>query len=1311
MNVDFLGSASYDANASNFQLTYSNLQTGGVVIGLPPTDNFVLQSYVSSSNGSNIQIEFGDESNTLTTLINHAASNISLLSNDILISTCNVSLSNNSNHEVSFRRRFGQTRFYLDNNIIYDHQTPWTFDEQTGNFSIVGVSKSNEIGIIKADDIQVTQIETKSNMVEYMESVKFNSPIYCDQIITNTSNFSTSNIITNVVTTSNITTSNITTSNITTSNITTNLVTTCNITTSNITTSNITTCNITTSNIVSTTATFSNITAGTLYEGSNSLITVYALSNSFANSQSNYTAYSNFITPKLIWTSNTLSNFSTDSNGEQTITIVNNTYCNQVIQQTGKTSGGQDFIKWLFSAIGSAAVSTTITLAANNLTVGGKTIMDWGADGMKMMQNTLTGATLNAASNLIQGYKTFRTVGGRDFLTVDAAEKVSLLADYAKWGPSSVTINGDSNTIIITDSNANSNVYLGLNKCFMMSNLGIGTQNPNAMLHLQGTNGAIVNSLSGGSVINAFPLHYILRCENYDITASSNQLYGGVALRSYNTVGSGIYNFPERALIGLSFVTRNALSSNVEALNIKHNGDVGIGYSNPSYKLDVNGTARATTLMEGSSNLVNKYALSNHTHDFSSVYTLSNTMSNYALTSVANVNYAPSNALSNYALTSVANVSYAPSNALSNYTLTSVANVSYAPSNALSNYVLTSTANSTYALSNTMSNYLLTSVADSNYAPSNQLQSLSNAFYNGGAGADRYWTFTNSNVCSLSNVCVGGSNGDNAAFCVDGNEGYYGNGAAILLRNRLSTNANTWAWRVGCFNSGPWRTYEPDGYLSLADKNGYKMFVGTNGRFGFGTCNMNYTIDVVGNINATTGLFVNGTSTDNKYWAINNRSLVFNQAKTTWQSEGIVLNGCYAGGSTTNSNFFIARGNDDSSKDQLVIHTDSSVAGAGVNFMTNNGQTRLFIKSADGRVGIGNSNPSYTLDVRGDVRSTGDWYWSPSKNFVCSSTGNDQEFSVDLMNQNTYTGNSWQVWSDKTGVGSIITAKGDSGRVGVGTSNPSYKFEVTTANGTNGFAHTVSNVTLASWIHTGSAYQAQFGTMTNHGLGFYVNNQAPSLAVSTNGTVVVNADLTLNNRGQTLYIQPGLSNTSSNTAICQYDIPGNATHLFWDNVWVTGNMSAYTKNFIIPHPMDSNLALIHSCVEAPRLDLMYSGIATLKKGRASINIDIDSCPNNPMTKGTFEALTRNARVFLQNNDTFDRVKGKVVGGMLQIECENDKSNDDVHWLIISERKDDFVMGSTNETTNEKGHLKTERPKRDALFDHEMRPSKRKKDKE
>jgi TATA-box binding protein (TBP) (component of TFIID and TFIIIB) len=66
---------------------------------------------------------------------------------------------------------------------MYDHTTPFTFDEETGNFTISGAGKSNEIGTLSVDDVEITQITTETDLTEFVNDVKM-SKLYCDNIET-----------------------------------------------------------------------------------------------------------------------------------------------------------------------------------------------------------------------------------------------------------------------------------------------------------------------------------------------------------------------------------------------------------------------------------------------------------------------------------------------------------------------------------------------------------------------------------------------------------------------------------------------------------------------------------------------------------------------------------------------------------------------------------------------------------------------------------------------------------------------------------------------------------------------------------------------------------------------------------------------------------------------------------------------------------------------------------------------------------------------------------------------------------------------
>jgi hypothetical protein len=143
------------------------------------------------------------------------------------------------------------------------------------------------------------------------------------------------------------------------------------------------------------------------------------------------------------------------------------------------------------------------------------------------------------------------------------------------------------------------------------------------------------------------------------------------------------------------------------------------------------------------------------------------------------------------------------------------------------------------------------------------------------------------------------------------------------------------------------------------------------------------------------------------------------------------------------------------------------------------------------------------------------------------------------------------------------------------------------------------------------------------------------------------------------------------------------------NVTITGALSKGSGTFDISHPVNSSKRLVHSFIEGPRCDLIYRGHIQLQNGTAIVNIDSDCVaePDCAMTQRTFETLTANPVINLQNYTSFDRVRGIISGNQLTILCENPSSSDTIHWYIMAERKDPFIK--TWDRTNANGYLITE----------------------
>jgi hypothetical protein len=141
---------------------------------------------------------------------------------------------------------------------------------------------------------------------------------------------------------------------------------------------------------------------------------------------------------------------------------------------------------------------------------------------------------------------------------------------------------------------------------------------------------------------------------------------------------------------------------------------------------------------------------------------------------------------------------------------------------------------------------------------------------------------------------------------------------------------------------------------------------------------------------------------------------------------------------------------------------------------------------------------------------------------------------------------------------------------------------------------------------------------------------------------------------------------------------------------ITSGLSANTKQFKIQHPINENKWLYHTSTESPRADLIYRGTLQLQSGAGSASID--SASN--MSNGTFNALTKNPQLFLQNNESFDRIKGYVQSGSVYVLSENQNSTASIDWSVIAERQDTEILKSPLYDRN--GNYKTENYKGEYL---------------
>jgi hypothetical protein len=137
--------------------------------------------------------------------------------------------------------------------------------------------------------------------------------------------------------------------------------------------------------------------------------------------------------------------------------------------------------------------------------------------------------------------------------------------------------------------------------------------------------------------------------------------------------------------------------------------------------------------------------------------------------------------------------------------------------------------------------------------------------------------------------------------------------------------------------------------------------------------------------------------------------------------------------------------------------------------------------------------------------------------------------------------------------------------------------------------------------------------------------------------------------------------------------PTNALHVIGNTHSTT--YSSGKKTFKIEHPLKLNKWLYHGCIEGPRFDNIYRGKKLITEGKAEIDIDRECNTTGGMTSGTFPALNTNYQLYLQNNQTYDVVKGSINGSTISIECENTTDEIEIDWLVVGERHDEHVIST------------------------------------